>query len=76
MLPEKSSNPFYPNLEAEIAKRGIKKKDLACKLNLTPKALSNKLIGKTDFWLSEVMVIHSIFPDIEPVKLFEHQKGR
>ena len=65
--------PFYPNLEAEIARRGIKKKDMADKLNLTPKTFSNKLIGKTDFCVREVRCIQSMLPGTTFEQLFEHK---
>lgn len=65
--------PFYPNLEAEIARRGIKKKDMADKLNLTPKTLSNKLIGKTDFGVKEARCIQSMLPGTTFEQLFEHE---
>ena len=65
--------PFYPNLEAEIARRGIKKKDIAEKLNLTTKTFSNKLIGKTDFWVKEVRCIQSMLPGTTFEQLYEHK---
>ena len=65
--------PFYPNLEAEIARRGIKKKDMADKLNLTPKTFGNKLMGKADFWVSEVRCIQSMLPGTTFEQLFEHR---
>lgn len=64
---------FYPNLETEIARRGIKKKDMADKLNLTPKTFSNKLIGKTDFGVKEMFSILSMLPDTTAEQLFEHK---
>lgn len=70
-----TTEPFYPNLEAEIARRGIKKKDMADKLNLTPKSLSNKLVGKTDFGVKEVRCIQSMLPGTTFEQLFEHEGG-
>lgn len=72
MPARKNTTPYYPTLEAEIAKNGIKKQDIAKKLNLTPRAFSRKMIGETDFWWKEVLIIHSFFPDVPPIKLFKH----
>jgi len=34
------NKPYYPNLEAEISKNGMKKKDIANMLNITPRAFA------------------------------------
>lgn len=68
----KGNKPYYPILESEISKSGVKKKDIADKLGLSPRALSSKLTGKTDFWLKEVLIIHSCFPNVPPMELFKH----
>lgn len=68
----KNAIPYYPMLEAEISKAGIKKQDIAQKLNLTPRAFSRKITGECDFWLKEVIIIQSIFPAVPIEKLFEH----
>jgi predicted transcriptional regulator len=47
----------YPALEGKIAERGIRKKDIAEALTISPRALSNKLTGKTDFTWNEVVTI-------------------
>lgn len=65
--------PYYPTLEAEISKNGVKKQELAKLLNITPRALSGKMKGQVDFWWKEVLVIQSIFPDVPPNVLFEHE---
>ncbi len=67
--------PFYPNLEAEISKNGIKKKDIADKLGITPRAFSDKMTGRVDFWWKEILIIHSIFPNVQPMELFEHERS-
>ncbi len=64
--------PYFPVLESEIAKRGIKKKDIAAKIGITERSFMKKLSGETDLWWSEVLAIHSIFPYIPPEELFEH----
>lgn len=67
----------YPNLAAEIAKRGIKKNAIAKRLGICDKALCNKLKGRTPFTWPEVRTIRNeFFPDIPPdimyVKKEEH----
>lgn len=73
MSARKITTPYYPTLEAEISKKGIRKQDIAQKLNLTPRAFSRKITGQTDFWWKEVTVIQSIFPTTPIEKLFEHE---
>lgn len=53
--------PVYPNLRAEIAKRGIKIKAIAACLRISEKALSNKINGKTDFTWPEACKISNCF---------------
>lgn len=65
--------PYFPVLESEISRSGIKKKDIAIAIGLKPKTLSNKLTGKTEFCLSEFLKISSMFPDISPIVLFSHE---
>jgi hypothetical protein len=67
-----TNKPYYPNLEAEISKNGIKKKDIALMLCITPRAFAAKMTGRVDFWWKEVGVIKSLFPNIPAEKLFEH----
>lgn len=64
--------PYYPTLEAEIAKNGVKKQDLADLLGITPRMLCFKMKGQVDFWWKEVLIIQSVFPNIPPTELFEH----
>lgn len=68
----KAQVPYYPLLEAELAKRGIAKKDIAQKLGITSRTFSNKIAGDVDFWLQEALAIHSVFPDIPVDELFSH----
>lgn len=66
--------PYYPNLEAEISKSGIKKHDIARELGLSSKSFSNKITGKTDFWYKEICYIQErIFPHITKEELFKHE---
>lgn len=51
----------YPILEGKIAERGIRKKSIAQALNISPRALSNKLNGKSDFTWNEVVTIQEMY---------------
>lgn len=53
---------MYANLNAELARNGIKIKDLAEALNISGKTMSNKLAGRTEFTLSEILVIIKMIP--------------
>jgi len=57
---------FYPVLEGKIAERGIMKAAIASRLNITPRAFSEKLAGRTQFTWPEVVTIKGVFfPDME-----------
>lgn len=65
-------NAIYPNLAGEIAKRGIKKVEIAKQLGISERALYNKLHGLVEFTWPEVQsVIRGFFPDCDPVMLFD-----
>lgn len=64
------SKPYYPILESEIAKNGIKKQDIAKRLNISSRSFSKKITGNADFWWNEVRIISSIFPNVPTVQLF------
>ncbi len=67
-----SKKPYYPILEAEIAKNGITKKEIAEAIGITPRAFSQKLTGKSDLRYSEIQCIRKFFPDIPLEQLFSH----
>lgn len=69
----KRREPYYPNLEAEIARRGINVKDMLEKLNLTYRTFARRMSGVSEFHLSEIITIMAIFPDQALEKLFEHK---
>lgn len=55
----------YPELEGQIAARGIKKMAIAANIGCSPKTLSNKLVGKSPFTWDEVITINKVFfPDM------------
>lgn len=62
------------NLEAEISRKGIKKKDIAAELRIDEKTLRNKIKGQTDFvWSEAVQIRDRFFPDIDINYLFHDE---
>lgn len=61
----------YPVLVGEMAKREVPKKEMAARIGICYKALSNKLNGKVPFTWPEVCAINEIFfPDMDKDSLF------
>lgn len=56
-----SSRIRFPVLEGKIAERGLLKKNIADTLNISQRALSNKLNGKNDFTWSEVVTMQETY---------------
>ena len=76
MPARKNTVPVYPILEAKITEYGIKKKDIANAIGITPRALSLKLTGKVKFSLDEALAIkQKFFPTVPIEKLFEHERS-
>lgn len=67
---------MYPNLDAELARRGIKRVDVARDLfNGRTATVSDKLNGKYPLWLDEAQRIQKkYFPDLELGYLFEKEE--
>ena len=66
----------YPELEAGLLKREIRKKEVSEFLGIVPETLSKKLSGKNSFTLDEAFAIHSKwFNDISIEKLFQKNRG-
>lgn len=66
--------PYYPILESEIAKRGIKKKDIASALQISQRSFSQKINGKLHFWYDEACLIQkTFFKDVTKDSLFSHE---
>ena len=62
---------LYPVLAGEIAKRGIKKKDIAKSIGICDRAMSNKFSGRVPFTMPEAKTIkREYFPDIPLNVLF------
>lgn len=63
---------MYHNLEAEIARNEIKRKDIAEALEITEKTLYNKIHGESEFSISECLTIKDMFfPEQELEQLFK-----
>lgn len=56
----------FPNLAILMASIGMSKKDLAGIIGKAPSAVTEKLVGKTDFKLTEVEAITEHFRKIFP----------
>lgn len=62
----------YPTLELSIYKKGIKLARMAESLEISTKALSNKLRGITSFTWPEACIIQKVFfPEMTKDELFE-----
>lgn len=71
-MPYKNGTSAYPTLEAEIARRQIKKKDIAEAIGIKQRTLSLKLMGNTDFTLTEAFAIRQkYFSDMAFEELFK-----
>lgn len=67
-------NIEFPNLVAEIARKGIKKGAIAQTANMSTKTLRGKIVGMSDFYLREATVIRdTFFPDQTLEYLFERK---
>lgn len=61
----------YPELIGEMAKRKLTRTSIAESIGISTRTLYSKLMGTTDFTLSEANKIHAtFFPDIEKDRLF------
>lgn len=66
---------MFPNLRAEMAREGITSKKLSIVIGVSPKTLSNKLYGRSEFTLAEMLKIKSkLFPDMTLEYLFEQKE--
>lgn len=55
----------YPNLEAELARRGLNYKDVAEAVGKSTRTITNKLNGTTSFTIAECLAIKdNLMPDI------------
>lgn len=64
----------YPELEAGLAGKGIRKTEVCGLLHIMPRTLSNKLAGKSHFTVEEAIAIREQwFRDIPIETLFRKQ---
>jgi plasmid maintenance system antidote protein VapI len=64
----------YPNLAAELARKGLKQKDLVPILNTRPATVSLKLNGKSPLLIDEAFKIQStLFPELSLDYLFRRE---
>ncbi len=66
-----SNEVFFPTLEAEIARRGIPKKEIEKAIGVAHVTFTRKLNGERKFTLDDIVIICKMFPDIPFLKLFE-----
>lgn len=72
---KRNGEVYFPTLEAEIAKRGIKKKDIANRAGIEISTFYYKLNGTRPFTLDQALSIwETWFPDIPVNELFKHEK--
>ena len=66
---------MYRNLEAEMTRQGITRKNLATVLNLRYGTVVEKLNGKYEFKLNEAFIIKKkIFPNLDFEYLFQKEE--
>lgn len=67
----------YPELVGEMAKRGLTRTSVAKKIGISSRTLYSKLMGDTDFTLSEANAIHAaFFPDVDKELLFSRSDAQ
>lgn len=63
---------MYPELVGEMAKKSVTQRQVAAKLNISTKALYNRLTGRAEFTWPEVIIIHEeFFPNTDIKVLFK-----
>lgn len=69
---KKGGENVFKNLEAELSRKGMSKKDLSQKTGIEYKSLLNYLSGTTSINLAAMLKIkHIVFPDMSLDYLFE-----
>lgn len=62
--------PIFPELEAQMTIKCFTRKEVAEALGITPESFCRKRIGYSEFTLSEIKILHEMFPDTPIEKLF------
>lgn len=71
----KSNSIAYPNLRAEMGRKGVGISDIASALNFNRDTLSRKLSKKSPIYLNEAFEIQvNLFPDCDIRYLFASQE--
>ena len=64
------------NLQAEMARKNIKNKEVADAITVDVKTLKNKISGRTRFFVNEALAIRdTFFPGMTFEYLFEEDSG-
>lgn len=67
--------PKYPNLAAEIARRGVTVRQMADAIGCAPRSMKQRLNGEVKLTLDEAMELREVFfSDCEPLELFMARK--
>lgn len=67
------SNIIFPNLRAEMARKGVEVQDIATQIGVVRTTAGQKLSGKYELRLSEALKIGELFPEVDMRKLFEKE---
>ena len=63
---------MFPNLRAEMARKGLDGVDISARLGCSQKTFSNKMNGKSEFTRAEIFTIRNeFFPDLTIEYLFQ-----
>lgn len=65
---------MFPNLNAELARKGMTIKSLSENTGIKYDSLKNKMSGETEFKRSEMIVIKKEFPDCTMDYLFKTEE--
>lgn len=66
-----TKNPYFPNLEGELARAGISKAEFAAVIGTSERTANKKLSGKSVLtWPEADKIQKSLFPDKEKDYLF------
>ena len=66
---------MFPNLRAEMARKGLSVNEIASRIGCTSKTFRNKLSGKSEFTRAEVFKIRNeFFPNLSIEYLFQNDQ--
>jgi transcriptional regulator with XRE-family HTH domain len=68
---------MFPNLRAEMARKGLDGIDISARLGCTPKTFSSKMNGKSEFTRAEIFRIRNeFFPNLTIEYLFQTEQSQ